>query len=128
MNLRITVVASVVLVRAAVAAEPGPAHDYVLHCAGCHKLDGSGSTRVPALDEIGRLVEQRGGREYLLAVPGVAQAPLSDARLAALINWVIGHFGNRPPAVRFSAAEVGAARMAPLRDPKRARDELRSVE
>jgi hypothetical protein len=106
-------------------AHAGPESDYVLSCAGCHKLDGSGSARVPALDAVGDLVARRGGREYLLGVPGVAQAPLSDARLAALMTWVIATFGNGEDAPRFSDAEVRRARAAPLRDPRRVRDGLR---
>jgi hypothetical protein len=103
------------------AAGPAPVHDYVLHCAGCHKLDGSGSARVPALADVGRLLERPGGRAYLLSVPGVAQAPLDDTRLAALMSWVIGHFGGKPPAPPFTAAEAGRRRASPLLDPVRAR-------
>lgn len=102
----------------------GPQADYVLNCAGCHKFDGSGSDRVPALSDVGLLLRVPGGREYLGRVPGIAQAPLSDARLAALLNWLAAELGGgaaRPP---FDAAEVGALRAAPLRDPSAARAAL----
>jgi hypothetical protein len=67
------------------------------------------------------LLERVGGRDYLLRVPGVAQAPLSDERLAHLLNWILGEFGDAPPTPRFSAAEVAKARVAPLTDPRQAR-------
>lgn len=105
------------------AAEPTPRYDYTLHCAGCHKLDGSGSNVVPALDEIG-LVLAAGGRNYLVRVPGAAQAPLSDRRLAALMNWLLPRFGNTNAEPPYSAAEVRRLRAAPLRDPVAARETL----
>jgi mono/diheme cytochrome c family protein len=103
---------------------PTALHDYVLSCAGCHKLDGSGSARVPTLHGTGRLLARAGGRDYLLRVPGAAQAPLSDARLAALLNWTLAHFGGVAPLPPFSAEEVAAARATPLRDPRQARAAL----
>jgi mono/diheme cytochrome c family protein len=102
----------------------GEPADFVLNCAGCHKFDGSGSARVPVLTEMGRVLAVPGGREYLARVPGVAQAPLSDARLAALLNWLLAELGGAPPASPYTAAEVGALRAAPLRDPVAARAAL----
>jgi len=102
----------------------GAAADYVLNCAGCHKFDGSGSARVPVLTEMGRLQALPGGREYLVRVPGVAQAPLSDARLAALLNWLITELGTGGASPPYDAAEVGTLRAAPLRDPIAARAAL----
>lgn len=99
------------------------AHDYLLSCGGCHGLDGNGSTRVPSLRGVDRLLSRPGGRDYVLRVPGVASAPLSDARLAALLDWVFTHFDNRTPT-NFNAAEVGAARVSPWLDPKAARAAL----
>ncbi len=106
---------------AAVAAE---ADDYLLHCAGCHRLDASGSATVPALDEIGLLFRLPGGREYLGSVPGAAQAPLSDARLAQLLNWLLPRFGHTPARPPYTAAEVRRLRAKPLRDPVGARARL----
>jgi cytochrome c553 len=99
------------------------AHDYLLSCGGCHKLDASGSTRVPSLRGIDRLLAKAGGRDYVLRVPGVASAPLSDARLAALLDWVFVSFGNHA-VTHFTAAEVGQARARPFVDPKAARAAL----
>jgi len=101
-----------------------PQSDFVLHCAGCHRFDASGSATVPALDDLDRVLAAPGGRAYLLRVPGVAQAPLSDARLAALLNWVVAEFNARPPRPAFSEAEVRRGRQAPLRDPVAARERV----
>lgn len=98
-------------------------HDYLLSCGGCHGLDGAGSARVPSLRGVDRLLARPGGRDYVLRVPGVASAPLSDARLAALLDWIFVSFGNHTTA-HFTAAEVGAARATPFVDPKAARAAL----
>ncbi len=109
--------------RASAADDGRTAHDYLLSCGGCHKLDGSGSARVPSLRGIDRLLATPGGRNYVLRVPGVANAPFSDARLAALLDWVFARFGNQA-ATHFTAAEVGQARTTPFVDPKAARAAL----
>lgn len=98
-------------------------HDYLLGCAGCHGLDAAGSARVPSLRGVDRLLARPGGRAYVLRVPGVASAPLSDARLAALLEWIFVNFDNHTPT-RFTAAEIAAARAAPFVDPKAARAAL----
>ena len=111
-------------IAAAESLAPTALHDYVLSCAGCHKLDGTGSARVPSLHATGQLLARAGGRDYLLRVPGAAQAPLSDARLADLLNWVLAHFGGATPVPPFTAEEVATARTTPLRDPQHARAAL----
>ncbi|HXZ85471.1 MAG TPA: hypothetical protein VEI82_08275, partial [Myxococcota bacterium] len=81
---------------AALLAASAPAHagftpevDYALHCQGCHLADGRATPgSVPALmGTVARLARVPGGRDYMARVPGVAQAPLGDAELAALLNW-----------------------------------------
>ena len=119
--MRLLLVVALLLGAAGAEAEPGPEHDYVLHCAGCHKFDGTGSERVPALDEVGLVLAAAGGRDYLARVPGVAQAPLSDDRLAALLNWMLAELGKVQPQPPFNGAEVGRLRSSPLRDPIAAR-------
>jgi hypothetical protein len=54
-----------------------------LNCQGCHRADGTGTPgSVPALaDSVARFLAVPAGREYLVQVPGVAQAPLDDAAL-----------------------------------------------
>jgi hypothetical protein len=108
----------------ALAAPPahavgGPELDYTLECEGCHRADGSGTPgSVPALhDSVARLLAVPGGREYLPRVPGVAQAPLDDAALAAVLNWLLDRFDHaRVPAgfTPYTADEVGRLRKQPL--------------
>jgi hypothetical protein len=75
-------------------AVSGPALDYTLECAGCHRADGSGTPgSVPALrDSVARFLAVPGGRDCLARVPGAAQAPLDYASLAAVLNWMLDHF------------------------------------
>ena len=70
------------------AEEPRTA--YWLHCAGCHLLDGtSAPPEVPTLiDEPGRIAGLPGGRDYLMRIPGVAQAGLGNEKLAEVLNFV----------------------------------------
>jgi hypothetical protein len=104
-------------------------HDYLLHCSGCHRNDASGTPgTVPSLLGIDRFTRTEEGRAYLVGVPGVAQAPVSDERLAALLNWLVREHAaesssetatdSAPP---FTASEVALLRAAPLRDPAPAR-------
>jgi hypothetical protein len=83
---------------------------------------------VPALaGSVGRFVRVPGGREFLAQVPGVAQAPLDDAALAAVLNWVLARFGGEdvPPGfAAYTAEEVGRLRRHPLVDVERIRGEL----
>jgi len=109
---------------ASALAEPSPAHDFVLHCAGCHRLDGSGSATVPALDALGDVLALPGGRTYLARVPGVAHAPLSDARIAALLDWVVAELNPGVRLPRLTPAEIARLRKAPLLDPRAARSAL----
>lgn len=118
-------VALVLLLAAGAApARAGERFDYTLHCAGCHKPDGSGSAVVPALADVGRVFATPGGREYLVRVPGVAQAPLASDRLAALLNWIVVEMGGTTPRPPYEADEVEALRARPLRDPVAARAAL----
>jgi hypothetical protein len=73
------------------AARSDPRTDYMLHCRGCHGPDGGGNAGgVPSFrGEVGKFLSVPGGREYLIRVPGTAQSELSDARTAALLNWLV---------------------------------------
>jgi mono/diheme cytochrome c family protein len=68
--------------------------DYILHCQGCHLPDGAGSPgAVPRMkDFLGWYLHIPGGREYIVQVPGAANAPISDAALAEVMNWVLREF------------------------------------
>jgi hypothetical protein len=104
-------------------AEPiaGPRLDYVLECMGCHLEDGSGAPgRVPSLSGVGRFLRVPGGRAYLVRVPGVAHAPLDDAAVAALLNWMLARYdapaAAAPGFAPFTTAEVASLRATPLAD------------
>jgi mono/diheme cytochrome c family protein len=100
---------------------------YLLHCSGCHRLDGSGVPGVaPDLREIGPLLETPAGRAYLGRVPGVAQAPIDDEELASLLNWVLTEIAKTAPQPVYTAKEVGILRAEPLRDPVAARRALQA--
>ncbi|HET6630936.1 MAG TPA: hypothetical protein VFG91_14280 [Woeseiaceae bacterium] len=92
-------------------AEQPPAVNYKLHCMGCHLADGSGGPpAVPDVrKEMGCLLIVDGGRKYLVQVPGAALAPISDAELAAVLNYMLETFsaGTVPEAYApFTAEEV----------------------
>ncbi|SEH13899.1 hypothetical protein SAMN05428974_0995 [Sphingopyxis sp. YR583] len=94
--------------------------NWILSCQGCHRADATGSsTTTPTMaGYVARFLQVPGGREYLVRVPGVATAALSDADLAEVINWSLVRFDptNIPPDFTpYSAAEVGRLRLKPLR-------------
>jgi hypothetical protein len=112
---------------AAPAADPHV--DYMLECQGCHLPDGGGKPgAVPSLrDSMGRFLAVPGGRAFLVQVPGSATSPLSDARLAAVLNWMIREFGPADVAASFrpyAADEVAAWREQPLVDVEKTRAAL----
>lgn len=82
---------------------------------GCHQAEGAGTAMgVPALrDRVGYYFDLPGGRDYLLHVPGARNAPLPDADLASVLNWVVEQFAGRSLPDRwepFTAREVAQAR------------------
>jgi mono/diheme cytochrome c family protein len=94
---------------------------YMLHCQGCHRPDGTGLPgAVPSLEgSVARFLSVPGGRAFLVQVPGSATAPLSDAELAAVLNWMVRRFGpdaEAAAAAPYAADEVGRLRGAPLVD------------
>jgi len=57
------------------------------------------------------------GREFLIRVPGVAQAPLSDEDIAALLNWMARNMSDiriGPGFKDYSAGEIHRQRSRPL--------------
>lgn len=57
------------------------------------------------------------GRRYLIQVPGSAQSKLSDADLAAVLNWMVANLSAVPvprSIAKFTAEEVAAYRHEPL--------------
>lgn len=98
-----------------IGATPGA---YLLYCGGCHGINGhSSDAAVPSLKgQVDAFLCLPEGREYIVRLPNVAFAPLSDAQLAELMNFVVALGQTRtgkgdPP---YTAAEVGALRRKPL--------------
>ena len=123
----------VVLIACLLSVHPAAATDaesnYLLHCAGCHLVDGSGvPDKVPSLKgNLGWLAARDEGRDYLARVPGASQAPITDAELADVINWLLVEFGSvkANQADRLlSANDVSTARVNVLADPELRRQEL----
>jgi len=110
----------------AAASAGSPRVLYMLHCQGCHLADGTGKPgEVPSLaGALGRYLSVPGGRAYLVQVPGSAHSPLSDAELAAVLNWMVATFGPPEAAARlvpYHAEEVARYRASPLVDVSAAR-------
>ncbi len=103
--------------------------NYMLNCQGCHLPDGAGSPgKVPRLkDFLGNFLHVKGGRAFISEVPGAANSPLSDARLAEVLNWVLEHFSPKQVPADFkpyTGAEVARYRKHRLIDVVQRRAEL----
>ena len=103
--------------RALAAAVPGrhARSDWLLHCSGCHGAEGTLSTpgMVALRGRVAQHVRTPAGRARLVQVPGVANATLSDARLADTLNWMLATFDREHLPEDFDAFtgdEVGALR------------------
>lgn len=102
---------------------------YILHCAGCHGLDGQGvsQAQVPDLRAVADFLKVPGGREFLIKVPGVMGSALSDAEIAEVTNWMLNGGVRQSPAGRFqpyTEKEVREARRSPLVDVLQTRQAL----
>ncbi len=99
-------------------AQNEPRVDYLLQCQGCHLADGRGSPEhgVPDLRGIlARYLALPEGREYVVRVPGASGSPLSDAELAAVVNWMAEAFG--PQAIARTVPPLTAEFVARVRRP-----------
>ncbi|HME41115.1 MAG TPA: cytochrome c [Steroidobacteraceae bacterium] len=114
------------------AARASPAQDYMLFCMGCHGAQAEGVPgKVPPLaHSLGLFMRTPAGRNYVLRVPGAANSALSDAQLAAVLNWLAQEFNAgelNEQAPMFTAAEVTAQRHSPLVSVLAARREVVSA-
>ena len=80
-------------------------------CAACHQDDGRGVPGVypPLADSIGRFARLPEGRAFIMQVPGLLSAGMSDERAAGVVNWMIEYFaGPSMPSdfVLYTAAEA----------------------
>jgi cytochrome c553 len=110
------------------AADAGPDQDYMLYCMGCHAPDAQGLPgKIPPLaGSLARFMRTSEGRDYVLRVPGAANSALSDAQLAAVLNWIAARYpdAGEPPPAPFTVEEVTRARRTPLADVKATRREV----
>ncbi len=115
----------------ALGQSPG-AKLYSTHCQGCHQAGGQGIPGVfPSLTHLDKLVQAKGGREYLVRVvlyglqgPLTAEGKtyngvmppfrqLKDQEVADVLNYVLTTFA-KSKAKPITAAEVKAARAKAL--------------
>jgi len=116
-------IASVLGLLSLCVASAALSHDvetnYRLYCMGCHVSDGSGlEGKVPSMrGTLVPLARRSEGRRFLVQVPGVAQSPLSNADIAALLNWMVLNLAERPaaqPIAPFTEDEVARYRSTRL--------------
>lgn len=92
-KLRVLLIAALACTSSAYACnEDRPRLNYVQYCSGCHLPDGSGSPAfgVPSMRGLlGQFLQVPGGRQFIVQVPGVMNSALSDADIAALMNWLV---------------------------------------
>ena len=71
--------------------------DFLLHCSGCHAQDGRGleNKGIPALkDQVGYFLRTDSGRAYVMQIPGLLSAGMSDARAADVTNYILARFAG----------------------------------
>ena len=102
---------------AAGAQQYTPRVNYVLHCAGCHGMTGEGSRvgGIPAFpDSVAYIASIDAGRTYMMHVPGVVSAGLSDAQIAEVTNYILEEWSDGAALTPFDAAEVTRRRALPV--------------
>ncbi|HYJ19620.1 MAG TPA: hypothetical protein VEW72_10650 [Burkholderiales bacterium] len=94
-------IAALVVPLSAAAGDDVPArrarNDYMLHCSGCHGMDGSGhpAKGIPAFqDQIGYFTAIPEGRAMLMQIPGLLSSGLSDERAADVTTWLVRQFAG----------------------------------
>ncbi len=84
--------------------------NYQMLCQGCHVGDGRGGKDIPDMrNQLGVFLGTQEGREYLIRVPGVANASLNAPELAEVMNWMILEFAGESIPENFehyTASEV----------------------
>jgi len=103
--------------------------NFLLHCAACHLPDGHGSPgTVPDLREyLGEFAQHPASRSFIARVPGASGAPISDAELAQVLNWILITMNGdqlRAGFQPYTAGEVGAYRRDTLIDVEPVRQAL----
>lgn len=93
--------------------------NFILHCGGCHGVDGAGNAEaVPDLRrQVGFFLYLPEGRAYLARLPNVAFSTLNDQELADMLNFMVFTLGDgsAPTGAKpYQAAEVKSLRSASL--------------
>ena len=106
-----------------------PRINYLLYCSGCHLPHGEGNPpNVPNLhNELGSMMVVPEMRSYLAQVPGSAHAPITDAELTDVLNWMLEQFSSDTLPDDFkklTVEEVTEARSEILADPNKYRAEF----
>jgi mono/diheme cytochrome c family protein len=109
-------------------ADAGPDQDYMLYCMGCHGAEARGVPgKIPPLaGSLARFMRTPEGRDYVLRVPGAANSVLTDAQLAAVLNWLAARYpaAEEPRPAPFTVEEVTRARRTPLANVQERRREV----
>ena len=117
--MRSVFLALVLLIQLPSEASEGGRLPYLMGCVGCHGENGvTISQKVPDLkDQIGFFLHLPEGRAYLVRLPNVAFAPISDTELADMMNYMVFTLGGSSApkdAKPYTPAEVGKLRKQPL--------------
>ena len=118
----LAVLALVLLLGSPALAQEAGRTNFILRCAGCHAMDGSGSEPggIPDFrNYVGAFAQTEDGRRYLMHVPGVVSASLTDQQIADVMNYVMETWGGTslPADYRaFTGAEVATLRAEPVGD------------
>lgn len=101
---------------------------YLLNCWGCHGSRGAGiKGTAPPLIDLGDFLKAKGGRAYIIEVPGVSLSALNDAQIATVMNWVLENMSKDHLPRDFSpytAAEVHRYRVIRLTELSKTRRAL----
>ncbi len=110
------------------AVDASPQQDYMLYCMGCHGAEAQGVPgKIPPLaGSLARFMRAPEGRDYVLRVPGAANSALSDAQLAAVLNWLAERYRvpDEPRPAPITVEEVARVRRTPLADVRAMRREV----
>lgn len=100
--------------------------NYMLQCQGCHKADAKGiPPDTPDMTEYGAaFMQSEAGRAYWTSVPGAANAPLNDAELADVLNYIATDIIGAKNIELYTESEVHQYRSRKMQDVYAVRDHL----